>query len=147
MTRKRAGLGIGAMVLAVGALGLGSQVIGPLAVDTCVTNYEDANLAGDSLAVCDTNPNNVKIANLTQYTTGLHNGCNRIINQSSTWNDCISSARTANLGSTRRVRFYGDIQYGGSVLYCVDTAGNATTNFGGGNAERISSFRNESGNC
>lgn len=145
MTRKR-----GAITAAIGvvaaALFLVPQVI-PLSTETCITAYEDASGGGDHISFCDTTAGDVKVANLGNYTTGLVNGCNRAINQSSSWADCISSIRVGNLPGSTKLVVYQNTNYAVQTL-CRDTNGSylvqLTTSATNDNA---SSFRILGGNC
>lgn len=119
--RRIAAVSIVAVIVLAG-LGLATQIIGPAAVDVCVAMFEDQSGGGDTFATCNTSPSQVKNSNLTTVTTGLHNGCNRGLNQSSSWSDCISSASIANLPANQSVRFYQDTGYSGQIL-CYSTPG------------------------
>lgn len=131
----------------LGALGLATQVITPFAIDTCVTVYEDQSGGGDSFATCNTSPSLVKIPNLGTHTEGLVNGCNRGVNQSSSWSDCISSVRIGSLPSNQSVRFYQDTNYSGQLLcYDVDGSHLVQLNVPATN-DKTSSFRILGGNC
>lgn len=132
--------------VAVVAAGIGAVLIQPRAIDTCIQVYEDAGGAGDTMTVCDT-PANLKVPNLGTVTTGLHNGCNRGINQSSSWSDCISSARVTHLTANNKAVFFQDTSYSGQV-WCIDADGDTGPfNFTGGANDVISSFRVLGGNC
>src|SRR5580765_4401050 len=105
MTRRaKVGAVVGGIALAI-AVFIGVDQVTPKAVEVCVYNYEDAGQAGDVLtpATCSINATSVAISNLSTQTGGLHNGCNRGLNQSSTWNDCISSALVGSLPANRKV--------------------------------------------
>ena len=129
----------------VGLAVAGYLSIGPLAVDMCVTNWENGGQSGDQMSVCDT-PANLKVPNLTTHTEGLHSGCQRSINTSSNWSDCISSARVSSMPAAQRVRWYQDINYG-NALACVDANGTTNIDLTGSANDLISSFRVEGGNC
>jgi len=136
---------VGAIGVAVGGL-LVADALAPKAVEVCVTVYEDANQTGDHMATCAVGATNVKRANLGLVTTGLNGGCNRGINQSSTWNDCISSATVGLLPASTKIQWWRDINYGGGLLACYDTDGTHPINLAGTN-DLISSFRIVGGNC
>jgi hypothetical protein len=145
VTRRRtkiAGVIAFATILVVG---IGSQVIPASieSIDTCVQHWEDPNFGGDTWAVCSTTPSNVKDSDLSNNTNNLHNGCNRVSNTSSTWNDCISSAKVANLPASYKVLWYQDSSYSGLVA-CSDANGNSQSNLPN---DIISSFRIVAGSC
>jgi hypothetical protein len=141
-SRKSVGIALGIGALAtVGIL----ATVQPLAVEIGVTVYEDANQAGDHLLTTGIAPNYPKRANLTLVTTGLSGGCNRGINQSSTWSDCISSARVSSLPASTKLIFYRDINYSFTqTCYDVDGTHNIDLTSTG---DTISSFRIIGGNC
>lgn len=142
--RRRVLAGASAAVLAIAAAAAYVSVQ-PLAIDMCVTNYENGAQSGDRLTICNT-PSNLKVPNLGNYTTGLVNGCQRSVNVSSTWSDCISSARVSALPANYRVRWYQDVSYG-TVLACRSTDGTSNVDLTGVPNDLISSFRVEGGNC
>ena len=142
---RRAFLGLATASVAVIAAALGVNAI--RAVETCVGVYEDAGGAGDTLLTCAVGATNVHQGNLSTVTTGLHNGCNRGINQSSSWSDCISSIRYTSLPANYAVKFYRDSGYVG-LLWCRDADGNSgTLNVPGNANDLITSFRIVGGNC
>lgn len=143
LTPRRVAVGLGAVALAV--VGVLAVSIQPLASDMCVQVYEDASQQGDTMSVCNT-PANLKVPNLNTYTTGLHGGCNRSVNQSSTWNDCISSGRIAALPAAQAVKFYQDTSYG-ALVACFDQNGSYAIDLSGAPNDLISSFRVVGGNC
>lgn len=143
-SRRTASLGIIAGVIAgTAAVAL---VITPQAVEIGITVYEDNNQSGDHMLTTGIAPNYPKRANLTLVTTGLVGGCNRGINQSSTWSDCISSAKVTSLPASTKVQWYRDINYGGSLLYCYDVDGSHNIDLTS-TSDLISSFRVVGGNC
>lgn len=147
MTRRRILAAVSAAVLAGVGILAATGVIGPQSIDTCVSNWEDAGASGDTMTVCNVTPANLKVPNLETHTEGLHGGCNRGINQSSSWSDCISSAKVAHLTANNKVVWYGNTNYGNQVA-CWDTDGNSPTITFTGNAnDVISSFRILGGNC
>jgi len=133
--------GIGALAV-VGIL----ATVQPLAAEVCITVYEDSGQGGDHTAFCAVGATNVKDANLGDNTAGLHNGCNRGLNQSSTWNDCISSATVAILPANTKVQWWRDINYAGGLLACFDANGTYQMNLSG-TSDLISSFRIVAGSC
>lgn len=145
MTRKVAAI-TASIGLFAAALFVVPQIV-PLAGETCVTSYEDASGGGDSFAFCDTTAGDVRIPNLGAYTTGLHNGCNRGINQSSTWSDCISSMRVGNLPASTKLVVYWNTNYD-TPLLCRDANGSylIQLNVPAVN-DRASSYRILAGNC
>lgn len=144
--RNQKALGAGVLLAVVAVFAIGSQVV-PLSTDTCIGNYEDAGAAGDSMVVCAIPATAVAVSNLGTHTEGLHSGCNRGVNQSSTWSDCISSAKVTNLPAGTKALWYQDTSYG-SVVKCYDTDGNSgVIDMSGGANDVISSFRILGGNC
>jgi hypothetical protein len=73
------------------------------------------------------------------------NGCNRGINQSSSYNDCISSATVGLLPASTKVIFYRDINYGFTQT-CYDVDGTHAISLVA-TGDTISSFRILGGNC
>lgn len=142
--RQRAAAAIGSIAVAVGGLAYATG-IGPFAVEMCVTNFENGGQSGDQMTVCAT-PANLKVPNLGTHTEGLHSGCQRSVNTSPTWSDCISSARVSALPPNYRVRWYQDTSYG-AVLACRSTDGTTNVDLTGVPNDLISSFRVEGGNC
>lgn len=148
MTRQRRAL----LTLAVLALGVGAvlgvqQVVSPQAIDACIVVYEDLAGGGDSTAFCNT-PANLKDPDLSNNTAGLHGGCNRGVNQSSSWTDCISSVRINNLPAAYRAVLYQSVNYTSNRVFCTDI--NGTTGpwtLSGANNDVASSLRLEGGNC
>lgn len=143
--RRRVARTVASLGLGIAALTGLYIAVQPAAVEMCVQVFEDGSQQGDTMSVCNP-PSTLKVANLAAYTTGLHGGCNRSVNQSSTWNDCISSGRIANMPGSQKVRFYQDINYG-AVVACFDTNGSYNIDLSGGPNDLISSFRVEGGNC
>jgi hypothetical protein len=144
---RRTVAGIGAGIFAI-ATAVGIVAVGPLsteAIDMCVTNWENGSQSGDSMTVCAT-PANLHVSNLGTHTENLVNGCQRSVNVSSTWSDCISSARVSALPPNYRVRWYQDTNYG-AVLACRSTDGTTNVDLTGPANDLISSFRVEGGNC
>jgi hypothetical protein len=135
-----------AALAAVIGIGVLVEQATPRAVEVGVTVYEDANQTGDRMLTTGIAPNLPKRANLGLVTTGLHGGCNRGINQSSSWNDCISSASVGLLPANTKVQFWRDINYGGGLLACYDVDGSHAIDLSG-TGDLISSFRVISGNC
>jgi len=119
--------------------------IGPLAIESCVTVFEDSFNAGlgDSFAICSTTPGNIRISNFINYTTGLHNGCNGLFIQNANWNDCISSVR-ADIPAAYKAVLYANSNYGGGITRCTD--GGAYAQFGLWD-DQTSSMRVLTGNC
>jgi hypothetical protein len=142
-SRKSVGIAAGIGALAVAGFLAAPQILAP---EVCITVYEDSNQGGDHMATCAVGAANVKRANLTLVTTGLNNGCNRGINQSSTWSDCISSATVAILPANTKIQWWRDINYTGGLLACFDANGTYQMNLSG-TSDLISSFRIISGNC
>jgi hypothetical protein len=144
---KRRSVALGLVVVAAAGLGLlATGTIGPLAAEMCVTSWEDANGAGDSLALCDI-PSGIHVPNLGSYTSGLTNGCNRGINQSSSWSDCISSFKVAALPANYKVVYYASINYANQI-YCRSTDGTSgVINLTGSDNDVTSSIRVLGGNC
>lgn len=144
MTRhRRAAVGLGAAALAI--VGVLAVTIQPLAGDMCVTNWENGSQSGDKMTVCAT-PANLKVPNLTTQTQGLVNGCQRSVNTSPNWSDCISSARVSSMPGAQKVVWYQDINYGNAVA-CIDINGTTNVDLTGAANDIISSFRVLGGNC
>jgi hypothetical protein len=141
-SRKSTGIAAGIAALATVGILLSVQ---PQAVEIGVTVYEDAAQHGDHMLTTGIAPNYPKRANLTLVTTGLSGGCNRGINQSSTWSDCISSASVSSLPANTKLIFYRDINYGFTQT-CYDVDGSHNIDLTA-TADTISSFRIISGNC
>jgi len=141
---------LSAALLTVGALGITVPALastpGPLAVDMCVTINENTYpTTGDQWTLCDL-PSNLKNANLTGDTTGLHGGCNGSNTPFTNpdWNDCVSSFNIAGLPANYKVVFYVNSNYG-FANRCRNVNGNY--NFGGLENDRTSSWRVEGGVC
>ena len=146
--RRRAVVGLAtAATIAIGLLVGTNLPLGTQALEVCVTSWEDQSGGGDSWTFCEL-PVNLKIPNLGTHTENLHNGCNRGINQSSSWTDCISSAKVYVLPGNYRIRFFQNTSYGIPV-FCWDlngTSGIIQLNWPAVN-DLISSYRIEGGNC
>lgn len=143
--RRRVARTIASIGIGIAALTGLYFVVQPAAVEMCVTSYENGSQSGDSMTVCNT-PANLKVPNLTTYTQGLHNGCQRTINTSPNWSDCISSARVSAMPGSQKVVWYQDINYG-NALACVDNNGTTNVDLTGSPNDLISSFRVLGGNC
>lgn len=144
MKRKAAAI-IGGVALGIATLFVVGEVT-PKAPDICVTYYEDAGQSGDHNAACAIGATNVHVANFGSLTAGLHNGCNRGLNQSSTWNDCISSGSVGLLPAGTKIQWWRDINYGGGLLACYDVDGTHTFDLSG-TSDLISSMRIIAGSC
>ena len=141
-SRKSAGIAAGIAALATVGILISVQ---PLSTEIGVTVYEDANQSGDHMLTTGIAPNYPHRANLTLVTTGLVGGCNRGVNQSSTWSDCISSANVSSLPANTKLIFYRDINYGFTQT-CYDVDGSHNIDLTG-TSDTISSFRIIGGNC
>jgi hypothetical protein len=146
MTRRaKAAAVVGGAALAI-AVFIGVDQVTPKAVEIGVTVYEDAGQHGDHLLTTGIPPSYPARSNLATVSSGLVNGCNRGLNQSSTWNDCISSATVSSLPANTKLQFWRDAGYTGGLLACYDVDGSHAIDLSG-TSDLISSFRIVGGNC
>lgn len=113
------------------------------------TVYEDSNNGGDHVTVCSPTllPVSASRSNfgVNPGNIGLHSGCNSTFGQSSTWNDCVSSATTVSLPTGFKFVLYADSGYG-TAIFCTDNPGTHSYNLGAGN-DLGSSARIITGSC
>lgn len=120
------------------------------AVDSCVSNYEDALTHGDVITVCSTSPTLIRIPDLSKRSDGLHNGCNDALPPAGpSWGDCISSGAATINAANYSIHWYADANYGHQI-WCYDMGpGGHVPDFelGGFSNDTISSFRVLAGGC
>lgn len=119
------------------------------AASPCVRFTENANNDGDYILRCSSTPTTMKIANLSGYTVGLHNGCESVTawpGTRSDWNDCISYVKITDLPPGYRVVLYVNSNYG-FRNHCFDANGDSSLNLNNAENDRTSSFRVEAGSC